>query len=87
MVEIAGNAGSVSVQVKVNDGGVGCTYVANDYNIVSCTLVDVDNSVGMPSRIRILAVSIDRVEQAIVSVVGTSDAAAGHIENGAIFDK
>ena len=87
LVEIAGNAGSICVQVKVNDGGVGCTYVANDYNIVSSTLVDVDNSVGMPSRIRILAVSIDSVKQAVVSIVGTSDAAAGHVENGALFDK
>ena len=48
LVEIAGNAGSVSVQVEVNDCGVGCTYVTNDYNIVSSALVDVDNSVGMP---------------------------------------
>ena len=87
LVEIAGNAGSISVQVEVNDGGVGCMYVANDYNIVSSTLVDVDNSVGMPSRIRILAVSVDSVEQAIVSVVGAGYAAAGHVENGAIFDK
>ena len=87
MVEIAGNAGSISVQVEVNDGGVGCMYVANDYNIVSSTLVDVDNSVGMPSRIRILAVSIDSVKRAIVSVVGAGYAAAGHVKNGAIFDK
>ena len=62
-------------------------YVANDYNIVSSALVDVDNSVGMPSRIRILAISVDSVEQAIVSVVGAGYAAAGHIENGTIFDK
>ena len=47
LVEIAGNAGSISIQVEVDDGGVGCMYVTNDYNIVSCTLVDVDNSVGM----------------------------------------
>ena len=87
LVEIAGDAGSVSVQVKVNDGGVGCTYVTNNYNIVSCTLVDVDNSVGMPSRIRILAVSIDRVECSIVSIVGAGYAATGHVKNGAIFDK
>ena len=87
LVEIAGNAGSISVQVKVNDGGVGCTYVANDYNIVSCIFVNVDNSVGMPSRIRILAISVDSVEQAIVSVVGAGYAAAGHVKNGTIFDK
>ena len=87
LVEIAGNAGSISVQVEVNDGGVGCMYVANDYNIVSSTLVDVDNSVGMPNRIRILTVSIDSVECSIVSIVGAGDAAAGHVKNGAIFDK
>ena len=87
LVEITGDAGSVSVQVEVNDCGVGCTYVTNDYNIVSSALVDVDNSVGMPSRIRILAVSIDSVEFSIVSIVGTSDVAAGHVKNGTIFDK
>ena len=47
LVEIACNTGSISVQIEVNDGSVGCMYVTNDYNIVSCTLVDVDNSVGM----------------------------------------
>ena len=87
MVEIAGDAGSVSIQVEVDNGGVGCMYVANDYHIVSGTLVNVDNSVGMPGRVRIFAVSIDSVEQAIVSIVGAGDGAAGHVENGAIFDK
>ena len=87
LVEIAGDAGSISVQVEVNDCGIGCTYVTNDYNIVSSALVDVDNSVGMPSRIRILAISVDSVEQAIVSIVGAGDGAAGHVKNGAIFDK
>ena len=87
LVEIAGDAGSVSIQVEVDNGGVGCMYVANDYNIVSSTLVDVDNSVGMPNRIRILAVSIDSVECSIVSIVGAGDAAAGHVKNGALVDK
>ena len=87
LVEIAGDAGSVSIQVEVDNGGVGCMYVANDYHIVSGTLVNVDNSIGVPGRVRIFAVSIDSVEQAIVSIVGAGYAAAGHVKNGAIFDK